>query len=112
MRASDRHLRGVVARLDRPSWYPAPRVHDIYIQLCPGDRVEARPPCVLLSRHAQVPGFFLWSSGFRRSRVRSGHPQRPPTGGKMGKTEKPTRFFGGGVQGGPTPFGDFRGRPH
>lgn len=25
------------------AWYPAPRVHDIYIQLCPGDRVEARP---------------------------------------------------------------------
>ena len=29
------------------AWYPYPRVHDIYIQLCPGDTVEARPPRVL-----------------------------------------------------------------
>ncbi|KAK1411683.1 hypothetical protein QVD17_38243 [Tagetes erecta] len=60
-----------------PTWYPAPRVHDIYIQLCPGDTVKARPPSVLLSRHALVPGVFQWSSSVRRSRVRPGHLQRP-----------------------------------
>ena len=74
--ASDRHIRGVVARVSRPGIL---FVHDIYIQLCPGDTVEARPPSVLLSRHAQVPGVFLWSSSVRRSRVRPGHLQRPPT---------------------------------
>nr|GFD31228.1 hypothetical protein [Tanacetum cinerariifolium] len=30
------------------AWYPAPRVYDIYIQLCLRDTVEARPPSVLL----------------------------------------------------------------
>ena len=34
-------------------------------------------PCA--SRHALVPGFFLWSSSVRRSRVRTGHLQRPLT---------------------------------
>jgi len=45
---------------------------------------EARPPRVRLSRHALVPGFFLWSSSVRRSRVRPGHLQRPltPLGGQ------------------------------
>ena len=75
--ASDRHIGGGCPGFS--AWYPAPRVYDIYIQLCPGDTVEARPPSVLLSRHALVPGIFLWSSSVRRSRVRPGHLQRPPT---------------------------------
>ncbi|KAK8933835.1 hypothetical protein KSP39_PZI015843 [Platanthera zijinensis] len=41
--------------------------------------VESRPPSVPLSRHALVPGLFLWSSSVRRSRVRPGHLQRSPT---------------------------------
>ncbi|CAK7324605.1 unnamed protein product, partial [Dovyalis caffra] len=75
--ASDRHIGGGCPGFS--AWYPAPRVYDIYIQLCPGDTVEARPPSVLLSRHALVPGVFQWSSSLRRSRVRDGHLQRPPT---------------------------------
>ncbi|KAL4316378.1 hypothetical protein AHAS_Ahas15G0279100 [Arachis hypogaea] len=55
------------------AWYPTPRIHDIHIQLRPGDTVEARPPSVLLSRHALVPGVFKWSSSVRRSRVHPGH---------------------------------------
>ena len=75
--ASDRHIGGGCPGFS--AWYPAPRVHDIYIQLCPGDTVEARPPRVRLSRHALVPGVFQWSSSIRRSRVRPRHLQRPPT---------------------------------
>ena len=41
--ASDRHIGGGCPGFS--AWYPAPRVHDIYIQLCPGDTVEARPVC-------------------------------------------------------------------
>ncbi|KAE8731168.1 putative plastid-lipid-associated protein 13 [Hibiscus syriacus] len=56
-------------------WYPAPRVHDIYIQLCPRNTVKACPPNVLLSRHALVLGVFQWSSRVRRSRARPEHLQ-------------------------------------
>lgn len=55
---------------------------------------EARPPRVRLSRHALVPGFFLWSSSVRRSRVRPGHLQRPLTpffGGTNKDQEKTDR---------------------
>lgn len=99
--ASDRHIGEWVVRVLGLVSYPAPCVHDIYIQLCPGDTVKARQPSALLSRHALVPGVFQWSSSVRRSRVRSGHLQRPPTPlkSKMGKT-------------GGDPFGDFCGRPH
>ena len=38
-------------------------------QLFPGDIVEARPPSVLISRHALVLGVFQWSSSIRGSRV-------------------------------------------
>ncbi|GER42919.1 cellobiohydrolase I [Striga asiatica] len=38
-------------------------------QLCPGDRVEARPSSVLLSRHALVLGVFQWSSSLRIEEV-------------------------------------------
>ncbi|KAJ8424716.1 hypothetical protein Cgig2_013844 [Carnegiea gigantea] len=57
------------------AWYTAPCVHDIYIQLCLGERVKAHPHSVLLSRHAMVPLIFRWSSSLRRSRVPSGHLQ-------------------------------------
>ena len=90
--ASDRHIGGGCPGFS--AWYPAPRVHDIYIQLCPGDTVEARPPSVLLSRHALVPGVFQWSSSVRRSRVRPGHLQRPLTpffGGTNKDQEKTDR---------------------
>jgi len=61
------------------AWYTAPCVHDIYIQLCLGERVKAHPHSVLLSRHAMVPLIFRWSSSLRRSRVPSGHLQSTST---------------------------------
>jgi hypothetical protein len=72
------------------------------------------------SKHAHPVCFFhdmLWSRicscGLRDSEEVVSVPDICNVlGGHMGKTEKPTRFFSGGVQGGPTPFGDFRGRPH
>nr|GEX99261.1 hypothetical protein, mitochondrial [Tanacetum cinerariifolium] len=76
----------------RSAWYPAPRVHDIYIQLCPGDTVEACPSTMLLSRHALVPGVFQWSSSVRRSRVRPGHLQRPSPPFLYGVKEKTDPF--------------------
>lgn len=102
--ASDRRIGGWFCP-GFSAWYPAPRVHDIYIQLYPGDTIEARPPSVLLSRHALVPGLSQWSSSVRRSRVRPRHLQRPPTLFllliNIDKLKKKT-----------DPFGDFRGRPH
>ncbi|KAL6011841.1 hypothetical protein ACLOJK_002307 [Asimina triloba] len=55
--ASDRHI---------GEWLPG----FLGLVSCTSHTVEARPPSVLLSRHALVPGVFLWSSSVRRSRVR------------------------------------------
>lgn len=59
---------------------------------------RSKQTSVLLSRHALVPGVFLWSSSVRRSRVRPGFPRLLFSQDKdQEKTD---------------PFGDFRGRPH
>jgi hypothetical protein len=87
--------RGVVAF--PPGARLAPRVHDIYIQLCPGDTVEARPGCSFRD--------MLWSPTQMNRPKRNGkvevvsvlpHLQRPP----IYPYEKGNSL------------GDFRGRPH
>lgn len=68
--ASDRHVRGVFARISRPSILIDAFMISRLIQLS-GGMVEARPPHVRISRHALVAGFFL----IRRSCIRPGHVQ-------------------------------------